>query len=295
MPSSRFIKFGISPFVYSNVFVAFCTTAYTAKTSLLLFGSNGNMHVNSIVFCVTLFFYCFHRMNKGRAFTSDESQEARNNWMDTHKRTYYILILLSVVIVSIQLCYMPIRTWLVFIPVAILAAGYTFSIIPTPSGMKRLRDIYWLKTFWIAFVFSSLTTFLPVIFSEPPAAIFQPEVLFVFVRGFLFLFAICIPFDIRDMRFDKKKGVITLPVRFGAGASVFIAISLLLIFISLLGIDFLYFHLDLKPAFALFLSAILTMILLPLAKSKEHVLLFPLLYDSALAVQWILLLVLIRI
>ena len=295
MAPSRFIEFGISSFIYSNIFVAFCTAAYTAKTSLQLFGLNGSMRVNSLVFCVTLFFYCFHRMNKSGSFSTGEGREARNKWMSRHKRIYYVLIIVSLAIVAFQLFHMPIRAWLVFIPVAILGAGYTFPIIPTRSGRKRLRDIYWLKTFWIAFAFSCLTTFLPVLFSEHAHALLQPEVLFIFFRGFLFLFAICIPFDIRDMQFDKKKGVLTLPVRFGAGASIFMAMGLLLIFIVLTAIDFLYFNLDLRAAFALALSAILTMLLLPLSKNKQYSLLFPLLYDSALPVQWILLLVLMHI
>jgi 4-hydroxybenzoate polyprenyltransferase len=295
MKMSRFIKLGLSPFVYSNIFVAFCTAAYTAKTSLLLFGDNGSTRVNSLVFCVTLFFYCFHRMNKQRSFTPDESLEARNSWMNKHKRIYSVLIGISLAIVTLQLFHMPIRTWLVFIPVALLGAGYTFPLIPTHNGWKRLRDIYWLKTFWIAFAFSCLTTFLPVIFVDPVSALFQPEVLFIFIRAFLFLFAICIPFDIRDMVFDRKKGVITLPVRFGAPASVNIAIGLLLLFIFLIGIDFRYFHIDLKPAFALFLSAVLTIVLLPLSKNKQYALLFPLLYDSALLIQWIFIFAMIRI
>jgi 4-hydroxybenzoate polyprenyltransferase len=89
------------------------------------------------------------------------------------------------------------------------------------------------------------------------------------------------------MRFDKLKGVMTLPVKLGVNISISIAIILLFLFILLMGIDFLYFKLNLRMAFALFLSAILTIILLPLSKSNRYALKFPLLYDSALLVQWL--------
>lgn len=283
----RGIKFALRSFVYSNIFLAFCVAAYTAKTSLIVEGNNGSLRIAGIAFFITLFFYCFHRINKKKFLTPDENLEERNSWMNAHKNIYYILITLSIVILSILLFYMPLRAWLVFIPVALLGLGYTFPIIPANKGWKRLRDIYWLKTFWIAFAFAWLTTFLPVVYTEPSSCLITPEVLFVFIRSLLFLFAICIPFDIRDMPFDKAKGVTTLPVSLGGKISIYIAISLLLIFIALVSVDLLYFNLNPRVASALLLSALVTIILLPLAKTKRPALFFPLLYDGALLTQWI--------
>jgi len=274
--------------VYSNIFIALSTAAYTAETSLLLYGNNGNVHVNTIAFCATLLFYCFHRINKKKFLIPDENQEERHDWMNAHKSIYYILILISLILLSVQLFYMPLKTGLVFIPVGLLGLGYTFPVIPSGNGWKRLRDIYWLKTLWVAIAFSWLTTFLPVAFSAPLSSMLKPEALFIFGRNLLFVFAICIPFDIRDMNFDKLKGVPTVPVSVGIKTSIYIAIILLLFFISIVCIQFLYFGLDIRVAAALFLSAVLTIILLPLAKVKRPALLYPLLYDGAMLVQWIL-------
>ncbi len=205
MIAYRLFKYGLRFFIYSNLFIAFCTLAYTAKTSLLLYGSNGNIHVNSIAFSATLLFYCFHRINKHKFLTTGENLEERNNWMSRNILIYYFLIALALIALIIELTFMPLKAYLVFVPVGLLGVGYTFPIIPTKNGLKRLRDIYWLKTLWIAFAFSWLTSFLPVIFNEPLESILKPMVLFIFCRSFLFLFAICIPFDIRDMNFDKNR------------------------------------------------------------------------------------------
>ena len=287
MNPSGFIKYGVRPFVYSNIFIALCAAAYTAKTSLLLYGNNGSFHVNAVVFCAILLIYCFHRMNRTKFLTSGEHLEERNNWMNTHRGVYYVLITASLITLFIQLFYMPVETWLVFIPVGVLGVGYTFPIIPTSKGWKRLRDIYWLKTFWIAFAVSWLTTFLPVVYTQHLSSLLRPEVAFIFARSLLFLFAICIPFDIRDTDFDKLKGLTTLPVQFGVKRSVNIAVILLLLFILLVAADFFYFNLNTKTATALSLSAIATMVLIPLAKPKQPALVFPLLYDSAMLVQWV--------
>lgn len=280
-------KNGIGFFVYSNLFLAFCAWAYTAKTSLLLYGDNGNLHVNSIVFFSTLFLYCFHRINKNKSLERDESMEERNGWVTSHKLIFYVLIGISWLFMMVELYYMPIRTWLVFIPVGLLAMGYTFPLIPTLKGWKRLRDLYWLKTFWIAFAFCWLTTFLPVVYRESLTAMAKPEVLFIFARSLLFLFAMCIPFDIRDMHFDKMKGVSTLPVRLGAKDSVKVGSLLLLIFTLLVIIQLFYKDIATRPALGLLFSGCAGIILLQFAKNKQPALLFSLLYDGALFAQWL--------
>ncbi len=218
---------------------------------------------------------------------SEESLEERNGWVTTHKSVFYAFIGISLLFMLIELRYMPIRTWVVFIPVGLLGMGYTFPLILTTKGWKRLRDLYWLKTFWIAFAFCWLTTFLPVVYRESLAAMTKREVLFIFVRSLLFLFAMCIPFDIRDMQFDRMKSVSTLPVRLGAKNSVKVGSLLLLLFIVLVSIQFFYTHLAIRPAIGLFLSSSIGIVLLQLAKNKQPALLFSLLYDGALFTQWL--------
>jgi len=46
----------------------------------------------------------------------------------------------------------------------------------------------------------------------------------VFAEKFLFIVAITIPFDIRDMEYDNSVGVSTLPIRFGITRAIFIAL-----------------------------------------------------------------------
>jgi len=288
MKASRILMPGIHFLVYSNIFIALCASAYTSKTSLLLYGNKGSLLVNTFVFSATLLFYCFHRMNKMKFLTSDENKEDRNNWMSSHKTIYYVFIAISFIALLVESIFMPLRTWIVFIPPALLGLGYTFPVIPTATGRKRLRDIYWLKTFWIAFAFAWLTTLLPVLFIQPLSAILQPPVIFTFCRCLLFIFAICVPFDIRDMNFDTKKGVHTLPVMAGARTSVYMAVTLLLFFISLICIQFLYFNLEIRYASALFISAFLTIVLLGFTNSKRPALFYPLLFDGAMLVQWLL-------
>ncbi len=291
----RTIAAAIRFIVYSNLFIALCAAAYTAKTSLLLYGSNGSLSVNGIVFCATLLLYCFHRINKKKFLTLYENAEERNNWMSLHKSVYHTLIPVSVALLCVQLFFMPPRMWLVFVPAGIVGLGYTYPIVPARGGWKRLRDIYWLKPVWIALAFSWLTTFLPVVYAESVSSVIKPEVLFIFFRGFLFIFVLCIPFDIRDRAFDERRGVYTIPVRLGEKKSIYLSIILLLFFVVLLVIQLLYFGLNTHIAFALFISCILTAAILPLGKAGKPALMYPLLYDGAMLVQWVLIVVSLHI
>lgn len=281
-------------FVYSNLFIALCATAYAIKTSFLLYRNYGSIHVSMLVFSATLLFYCFHRINKKKFTTPDENLAERNLWMNSHRNAYYVLMAASIVCAALQIPYLPLRIYTVLIPTALLSLGYTFSVIPSRQGWKRLRDIYWLKPLWIAIAFSILTTFLPVLYIEPFSAIPKAPVMFMFVRAVLFIFCLCIPFDIRDMEFDKLRKTRTLPVVVGAKTSACISISVMLLFISFVCIQFLYFNLDFKSAAALFVSAIITIALMPLSIANRSALFYPLVYDGSMLLQCIIIIMFIR-
>jgi 4-hydroxybenzoate polyprenyltransferase len=275
--------------VFSNLFIAFCALAYAAKTSLLLYGDNGNIHVNLLVFFSILFMYCFHRINKKNQLTSGEQKEERFTWSYDHKKTVYVLLAISLTGDAFQLLFLPFRTWCVIIPVGALGLGYTFPVIPAKTGWKRLRDIYLLKTLCIAFAFSWLTTFLPVIFTESVSALVKPPALFIFVRSFLFIAALCIPFDIRDIKYDQQKGLKTLPVIAGIKTSILIAIGLLILFLLLVIMQHYYLGLGLRETSALLLSGLITIAIMPFATPGRPKLFFHLMYDGGMLLQWALL------
>jgi len=81
---------------------------------------------------------------------------------------------------------------------------YVVRFIPYNNKWLALRDIPFLKIFVIAFVWALVTGLLPLISSKDLIQINLQHILFL-TKQFLFVVAITIPFDIRDMKYDVEK------------------------------------------------------------------------------------------
>lgn len=100
-----------------------------------------------------------------------------------------------------------------------------------PKG-KNLRSLNGLKIFVIAFVVAGLTAVVPVVQHELSV---ESTTWLVMAQRFAFIIAIVIPFEIRDLNFDKAE-LGTIPQKIGEQSAKFLGYGLLLVF---LGIEFL--------------------------------------------------------
>jgi len=91
-----------------------------------------------------------------------------------------------------------------------------------------LRSIPVLKIFLIAYVWASISSFLPSILANEQ--VFTLQIFLVFIAHLLFIFSIAIQFDIRDYQLDSKNALITFPQLFGVILAKLLAILCLIIF-----------------------------------------------------------------
>ena len=113
--------------------------------------------------------------------------------------------------IGVAICFwkVPLSIQLSLIVPGIISLGY---VIPFLSGKKRLRDFNHIKIFLIAIVWSWVTVFLPAF--EIGEATTLPVGLMILERAF-FIFAITLPFDIRDLKVDSHSNVQTIPAVIG--------------------------------------------------------------------------------
>jgi 4-hydroxybenzoate polyprenyltransferase len=76
----------------------------------------------------------------------------------------------------------------------------------------------------------------------------------------LFVFAITVPFDIRDMEGDKKSGLKTLPLMIGEKRARNLAIYALILFMGISSIHYYFFSFKIGFILAFFISGISTII-----------------------------------
>lgn len=206
--------------LYSNLWIALAALAMTLQTQLFLLGKAQYSPYWIFVFSGSLFLYALHRivgLEKAKPF-----QEAgRYQVIATFKHHIKLYAALSILVSAYFFFLLPFHLQLsLFLP-ALLSLAY---VIPVLKGKKRLRDIHFVKVFLIAIVWTWLTVILPALELGLEQ---QLCTLLMCLERVCFVFAITIPFDIRDLEIDQFNKVKTIPSRYGIKKSKAIALFLL--------------------------------------------------------------------
>ena len=155
-----------------------------------------------------------HRSNK-------TINSSRHQWVYNHKTFLYTLIITSSCISGYL--FFTIFTFyelLYFSPLIAIALFYAVNVFS-----KSLRDIPFIKIILIALSWAAVTVLIPAYLNQ----VFLVNAVWVlFILNFTYIFALVIPFDIRDLDFDEpdKK---TIPQLLGIKTAKYTAIILLII------------------------------------------------------------------
>jgi len=227
--------------IFSNFFVAFCVLALTISSEFLL--DTINLRISQFVFFATLLAYNFQRVVK----LKQRQKQLKTDWQEKNRTSTYFIMIISAIIILYYFYYFKTSTQIAIIFSGILSLLYPFVI----------RNIPFFKIFVIALVWTISTMLLLIL--ENNILISQNLILHLSAR-FLFVFAISIPFDIRDLKFDDKK-MKTIPIFFGETKAKLIGIMALFFCEIIAIVQTLYFDMEFNNLIALicilFLSAIL--------------------------------------
>ena len=212
----QFLKRLLDFYIYSNVHVSFAAYCLT-KITLLEFGLKENISP-LFVFFATLVSYNFIRY-----YSISKINIAFANWIKSHKIYLFLLNLFSLIFLIPLTFNLKLESYLLLIPFALATFFY---VVPFTSKNKNLRNTTGLKLFLITISWAGVTVLFPIINND---YLFTKDVWLVFFQRFIFLFAITIPFDIRDLNFDVPE-IKTLPQIIGLNKSKYLGSILLLIF-----------------------------------------------------------------
>jgi 4-hydroxybenzoate polyprenyltransferase len=168
-------------------------------------------------------------------------------------RSWYLLFFFTGLGLSVfELYHMPGQILMLSCLLSLLAFAYFLPVLPF-RDKKRLRDFGWLKIVVLAGVWTASTSILPVLYWDKRITDYPVEVLLRLV----FIFTICIVFDIRDMQADKKNNIFTLPGKLGLRNSYRLINTTLLLFVFLSVVQYLKYPSMTRLAGAFF-TAIVT-------------------------------------
>ncbi|MFC2109517.1 hypothetical protein ACFLRU_03155 [Bacteroidota bacterium] len=117
---------------------------------------------------------------------------------------YNLLLFLFIVSVSSLLFIsyrIGISNLLVVLPFGLMTLFYMLPVFKFGKRKLSLREIPGIKIFSIAISWAGLSSFFPLLYT---AHILVVDDLLFFLQLILFVFVLTLPFDIRDVEFDKK-------------------------------------------------------------------------------------------
>ena len=198
--------------VYSNILVAICAVCLSMSSQIMIESYNNS--INYFVFFSTLSAYNFQRIIR----LKKEEENHKLRWLFRYKKIIYFFIPLCVIMSLYFFINFNLKSQISIFIASIISILYPFG----------LRKIPVFKIIFISIVWTIITSL--IFLFENNISINQEQLLHLISR-FLFVFAITIPFDIRDMKIDDQKFK-TIPILIGEKRSKLVAIySIILVMV----------------------------------------------------------------
>ena len=270
--------------LFSNVFIACCAVAQGGMTYLLL-SLPVDYTVLAILGCATLALYNFS-MILARPQHPEKSPFRRVRWVFRHERSLWVWTGVALVIAFVLGLQLHIPSFILLGVVGVMGLAYNLPLVRVAGDQRRagLRQITGLKLFYIGLVWVMSSVLLPVAEAyHDNLVIVWPQVWQLMAWVFLFVVAITIPFDIRDIYQDRYYGLKTIPVLFGERKAL--ALSSTLLAMQMGWVWCSSYSLDIRLALVIASGLCLFFILLPPVKKNEYY--YFLILDGTMAMQFV--------
>jgi len=221
--------------LFSNLFIAVCAVAQGLVTYHLL-KVPADKYVLAFIFFATIGLYNFS-MLLSKPKKPENSPFKRVRWIFSHHRMIISITLISLLcLVPLFLLYLSIESKLLMLFTGLVAVGYNIPFLTLDNQNIGLRNIPGIKLFLIAMVWAVSCVLLPIMELQHSNQlnITPGDTLLLVFKRFLFVAAITVPFDIRDLFQDKLYALKTIPVMLGEKRAYIFCQFLLLGYLLLL-------------------------------------------------------------
>lgn len=241
--------------IYGRLWIAFCVFCFVQsgfamfRTSFEISPYAILMALGSYLFYILPFLY--YGIKKIKRATNP-----RQLWIEQRLKSLYgtgVAVLLGLGVAAFYYWYEFIDLAMNGLLVGILALLYMLPLIPYKGQYYALRQLGLLKPFMLAFVWWYMGAYLIAVFEMAREGCLASgpclEKTLVLALQFMFMWVMCMLFDIRDYDNDKTNGIKTWPVFFGIKTTQKILFAVCLVG---LGISVLYpFEGDIKITFSI--------------------------------------------
>jgi len=272
-------------YLFSNLHIAVCAVALVGVTQEL-FEYHLRRELYVFVFCGTFFLYNLQRLPSAFANVQIESVFRRHSWNTQHRKLLLGVSVVAMIAALWAFLHLYRRTQIIALIPAALSVAYAFPAIYWRKRWIKLREIPMIKIFIVGIVWGMSCVWVPAAADDSFPQWTSPEVTTWMISCSLMIFAITVPFDIRDLHYDGTR-LRTLPAIFGLKKAIAIAIAgMLLSFGGIALADNLstlveFHHVVIYGAWTL-----LTCIVIAMSRPERHEYYYSFLIDGLMVVLW---------
>jgi 4-hydroxybenzoate polyprenyltransferase len=221
--------------LFSNLFISVSSITLTLSTFLIL---NANLESDDIPFLLFIFASTFLTYNIHIWYekVGDDPTLPRNIWRSRNSLLTKGMFIFFLGCLLVSLFFISGKVIWFTMHLAVFSLFYS-------APLLNFKKIPFLKIFLISYVWSVSTVILPSI--NKGFGVLDKEVVEIFVQRIIFILALAIPFDIRDIEVDKRNNIDTLPTLMGFRRAKLLSVILLILFIVLgcffYGLDYTFY------------------------------------------------------
>lgn len=230
-PATPVIRF-VNWVLYTSLFASACAVALCMATERLLMSAIPHVFtaLHLFIFGSSLVVYNVHYIIKRDGIQLSD----RSAWTQRNRKWNITFLALGILLCLLLFPGLPPRVIYGCLFLAALSFAYSLPLLPF-KNKRRLKDFGWIKIWILSGVWTMVTSVLPILFHGKLLSSYPFEILLRFV----FMFILCIAFDIRDMQTDQDTGIYTLPSKIGLRATYRLIDFLILLFFALCFFQFL--------------------------------------------------------
>jgi 4-hydroxybenzoate polyprenyltransferase len=201
--------------LFSNTFMALCAIAQGLVTFYLI-GSKPIYPVLALLFVATLGLYSFSIL-LGKHDHPEDSPYIRQRWFFGHHRLMVTITIVCFLALIPLFFAISNESKVLLIFLAVISFTYSLPLFSLGDKKFGLRNIPGLKQFLITLVWTMSTVVFPLLEAQHHnmGIVTLRDATILIAKRFLLIGALSVPFDIRDLFYDRQTGLKTIPTMWG--------------------------------------------------------------------------------
>lgn len=287
MPENIFeyLKKFVHPVIFGSLFISLCASGLFLETYLLLDQRLKPDGLLFLVFFATLALYNLHRL-LSYMYIKKEDYGLVTAWTARNWFSVLMFALIGTGGVAFFIFQMSLEIVAVLVLLGVLSFLYEFPIIRFRRYFHRLRNLWMFKIIMITVAWSVATALLPAM--QAGISLTDYQVWLTFFERMLFVFLIAVCFDARDMEYDRKEGLSTIPIRFGMPFTLKLYSIICILFILVSVVHYMMLNHRIGTGLAMILSGGITYLIISRTYPRRSDYYYLFAVDGMLLLQFVL-------